>query len=172
MANIADAAGMSRPALYQYFTDKADIFASAFVAIFEEHVANALAALAEPGTIAEQLDGFLQRYEGDLWQRMAASSHLDEIVGAKSARVSSAISGEVARLWDGMAGYLGDVAPGRSARARADRDGWLEVLQLSPKGFRSDQPSIDAYRRRLTALAGSIAAGIRMSGGGEAGHRV
>ena len=31
MANIADAAGMSRPALYQYFRNKGDIYASAFV---------------------------------------------------------------------------------------------------------------------------------------------
>ncbi|MFZ9819225.1 MAG: helix-turn-helix domain-containing protein, partial [Ilumatobacteraceae bacterium] len=31
MANIADAAGISRPALYQYFTDRADLFAAAYV---------------------------------------------------------------------------------------------------------------------------------------------
>jgi AcrR family transcriptional regulator len=35
MANIAEAAGLSRSARYQYFCNKADIFASAFVAVFE-----------------------------------------------------------------------------------------------------------------------------------------
>ena len=43
MANIADAAGMSRPALYQYFRNKGDIYASAFVALFNDHVDLALA---------------------------------------------------------------------------------------------------------------------------------
>ena len=67
---------MSRPALYQYFRNKADIYESAFVALFDEHVERALAALAEPGTTAERLDGFLQRYEGDLWQLLVASAAL------------------------------------------------------------------------------------------------
>ena len=35
MSNIAEAAGMSRPALYQYFKNKGDIFGSAFVALLD-----------------------------------------------------------------------------------------------------------------------------------------
>ena len=63
MANIADAAGMSRPALYQYFRNKGDIYASAFVALFNDHVDSALQALNNDGTNAQRLDGFLQRFE-------------------------------------------------------------------------------------------------------------
>lgn len=37
MANIAEAAGMSRPALYQYFRDKDDIFQSAFVVLLRRN---------------------------------------------------------------------------------------------------------------------------------------
>ena len=83
MADIADAAGMSRPALYQYFRNKEDIFASAFIHLFDVQVERALAGLAEPGSTAEQLDAFLQRFEGDLWERMFASAHSDEILNAK-----------------------------------------------------------------------------------------
>jgi AcrR family transcriptional regulator len=161
MADIASAAGMSRPALYQYFANKGDIFASAFVALFEEHVTSALLALGQPGPTAKRLDGFLQRYEGDLWEKMATSSHMDEISGAKTADVGAAITGEVVRLRDGMATYLRQVAPGRSAAAKATRLGWLEMLQLSPKGFRFDQPTVAVYRRRLTSLAQSVAADIQ-----------
>ncbi len=163
MADIASAAGMSRPALYQYFANKGDIFASAFVALFEEHVASALLALFHPGSTAEQLDGFLQRYEGDLWEKMATSSHIDEISSAKTADVGAAIAGEVMRLRDGMATYLRQVAPGRSAAVKTARLGWLEMLQLSPKGFRFDQPTVATYRRRLTSLAQSVAADIEAS---------
>lgn len=155
MAKIADAAGMSRPALYQYFRDKDDIFASAFVALFEEHVDEALSALNRPGATADQLDGMLQRFEGDLWQRMSASPHSEEIVNAKNAEVSAAVERVMARLERGLATYLK-----QSDADTAMQAGWVEVLRLSPKGFKSDQPTITAYRRRLTTLARGVAADI------------
>jgi hypothetical protein len=34
------------------------------------------------------------------------------------------------------------------------------VLDLSPKGFKFDQPSVDVYRRRLSTLARTVAADI------------
>ena len=155
MANIADAAGMSRPALYQYFRDKNDIFTSAFVALFDNLVDQALLALALHGTTAEQLDGFLQRYEGDLWQRMAASPHADEIVKAKSADVAVAVGTVVARLTDGLATYLEKRSPHTETRAE-----WVELLRWSPKGLTYDRPSVETYRRRLTALARAVAADL------------
>lgn len=163
MADIAGAAGMSRPALYQYFRNKEDIFASAFVHLIDVQVERALAALNEPGTTAEQLDAFLQRSEGDLWERMSASAHSDEILHVKSAEVVAAIEGVVARLWEGMATYLRRAAPGRSRAATERRAAWVEVLKFSPRGFKFDQPTIEVYRRRLTALASSVAADVDAS---------
>lgn len=160
MADIADASGMSRPALYQYFRNKEDIFASAFIHLFDVQVDRALAGLDEPGTTAGQLDAFLQRYEGDLWERTSASAHSDEILSAKNAEIVASIEGIVARLWDGMATYLARAAPGRSRAAADRRAAWIEILKYSPKGFKFDRPGIDVYRRRLTALATSVAADI------------
>lgn len=158
MANIADAAGMSRPALYQYFRDKNDIFTSAFVALFEGLVEQALSALHQPGSTVEQLDGFLQRYEGDLWERMATSPFSEEIIRSKNAEVVSAIAAVVARLSDGLTAYLEQ----RSADAQA-RAEWVELLRWSPKGFSYDRPSVDTFRRRLTALARVVAAELDAS---------
>ncbi len=167
MANIAEAAGMSRPTLYQYFRNKGDIFASAFVALFEERVADALLALEQPGSVAQQIDGFLQRYEGDLWQRMATSPHTDEIASVKNADVADAVTKVVAGLWDGFDSYLrsliGPAEGSAGAKIRIDeatRGGWRDLLRLSPKGLKIDQPSVDVYRRRLTTLASSVAADI------------
>lgn len=160
MASIADAASMSRPALYQYFRNKADIYASAFVALFDEHVERALAALAEPGTTAERLDGFLQRYEGDLWQLLVASPHSDEILRAKNAEVAASIGDVVNRLWTGVDDFLANVVPGRSQAVAERRTGWIDILRLSPRGLTFDRPTIEVYRRRLSALAHSIAADI------------
>lgn len=160
MANIADAAAMSRPALYQYFRNKADIFGSAFVALFDEHVDRALDALDTPAPLADRLDGFLQRFDGDLWERMSASPYSDEILEAKDAEVTAAVAVVIKRLRDGLDASLEQLVPGQDADTRARRTGWAEVLELSPKGFKFDGPPAEAYRRRLTTLAHGIAADI------------
>ena len=160
MANIAVAAGMSRPALYQYFRNKGDIFASAFVALFEGQVELALAALNGPGSTSDQLNGVLQRFEGDLWELMAASEHSDEIMSAKNEHTQEAVWLIVSRLRSGLAVYLERKSSGQSATARRRRDEWAEILELSPKGFKIDRPTVEVYRRRLAALARSVAADI------------
>jgi AcrR family transcriptional regulator len=160
MADIANAAGMSRPALYQYFRNKRDIFASAFVALFDDHVDRALQALNGAGTTEQRLDGFLQRFEGDLWELMAASQHSEEIMSAKTADTTEEIQRVIARLRSGVAAFLSDVYPGRSQAARDRRVEWAEILELSPKGFKYDTPSVADFRRRLTALARGVAADI------------
>lgn len=160
MAHIADAAGMSRPALYQYFRNKGDIYASAFVALFDDHVDRALHALDQPGTNAQRLDGFLQRFEGDLWEQMAASEHSEEIMDAKTADTAQEIQQVVTRLRRGLEAFLARAAPGRSRAATARRAEWAEVLALSPKGFKFDTPTVAVYRRRLTTLARGVAADI------------
>jgi AcrR family transcriptional regulator len=158
MANIAEAAGMSRPALYQYFRDKTDIFSSAFVALFEGLVEQALSALHQPGSTVEQLDGFLQRYEGDLWERMATSPYAEEIVRSKNAEVVTAVTAVVARLSDGLTSYLEPRSSNVQARAE-----YVELLRWSPKGFTYDRPSVETFRRRLTALARVVAASLDVS---------
>ena len=160
MANIADAAGMSRPALYQYFRNKGDIFSSAFVALFNDHADRALQALDDDGTNAQRLDGFLQRFEGDLWEQMAASEHSEEIMSAKTTDTAEEIQHVVARLRSGLATFLVMASPGRSQTASARRAEWAEVLELSPKGFKFDSPDVAVYRRRLTTLARGVAADI------------
>lgn len=157
MANIAHAAGMSRPALYQYFENKGDIFSSAFAALMQDHADRALEALATEAPVSDQLDGFLQRFDGDLWEHLAASPHSEEIMDAKNNAVLASVGIAAARLWDGLGTYLEGVAPSVTPSQRAD---WVDVLHLSPKGFKSDQPSISTFRRRLSVLARSVGAEI------------
>ncbi|MFZ9017473.1 MAG: TetR/AcrR family transcriptional regulator [Ilumatobacteraceae bacterium] len=160
MADIANAAGMSRPALYQYFRNKRDIFASAFVAIFDDHVDRALQALAGDGTTERRLDGFLQRFEGDLWELMAASEHSEEIMSAKTADTTVEIQRVIERLRSGVAAFLAEAHPGRGQAARDRRAEWADILEFAPKGFKYDTPSVADFRRRLMALARGVAADI------------
>ena len=155
MADIATAAGISRPALYQYFANKRDIFASAFAALIDEAVDRALAALKAPGGPAEQLDGFLQRFDGDLWDVMAASAHSEEILQTKNELAIDPWVGSLERLHKGLAAYLR-----RHGAPKARAGEWADLLELSPKGFKIDRPSVAVYRRRLSALAASVAAAL------------
>lgn len=163
MARIAEGAGVSRPALYQYFANKDEIFASAFVALFEAHVERAVAELAGGKLIAERLDGFLQRFVGDLWERMAASPHADEIESAKTGDLAVAVGDLLAGLWRELDAHLAMLAPGTGEGVVARRQGWSDLVKLASKGLRADQPTIEIYRQRLRALAHSIAADIDAS---------
>ena len=147
-------------ALIEYFRNKSDIFVSAFVALFEDHADLALGSLHADGTTSERLDGFLQRFEGDLWERLAASPHAEEIMNTKPAHAVKELQQVISRLRDGLEAFLTRVAPGRSRAAVDQRHGWADVLVLAPKGFKSDTPNVTDYRRRLTALAHSVAADI------------
>jgi AcrR family transcriptional regulator len=158
MANIADAAGMSRPALYQYFQNKGDIFASSFEALMDQCVDRALVALATTGALADQLDGFLQRFEGDLWEQMAASPHSQELLDAKYEHAADVGIRPMQRLRKGVTAHLRSLGTPSSRRAES-----VDVLELAPKGFKTDQPTVVVYRRRLTTLARSVAADIESS---------
>ncbi|MGI9614845.1 MAG: TetR/AcrR family transcriptional regulator [Acidimicrobiales bacterium] len=160
MAHIAEAAGVSRPAVYQYFQNKDEVFASAFIGLFENLVARAIAALDAPGTTAQRLDGFLQRYEGDLWERTSASPHVDEIIDAKNDKIEAATAQLVSSLSASLGTFLNDVAPVRGNGGRQRNETTVDLLRLGPKGFRYDQPSVAVFRRRLTMLAQAVAADL------------
>ena len=161
MAHIANEAGMSRPALYQYFENKGDIFAYAFTALVEESADRALSALDAAGSTADQLDGFLQSFDGAFWERTAASPYGDELLSAKSEYAPRAVGIVMSRIRRGLEAYFKKVGPpGRSAAVKARRKGWIDLLEHAPRGFKLDRPSIDEYRQRLTALARSVAADI------------
>jgi len=161
MTHIARQAGTSRPALYQYFQNKGDIFACAFAALVEGAADRALEALDEPGSIAEQLDGFLQNFDGAFWERTAASPYGEELLSATSEYAPRAVGVAMKRIRRELEIYLDRVgARKRSVAARARRNGWLDILEFAPRGFKLDRPTVPAYRMRLAALAHSVAADI------------
>ena len=162
MAQIAEQAGMSRPALYQYFQNKGDIFACAFAALVEQTADRALAALEEPGTIAEQLDGFLQNFDGAFWERTAASPYGEELLSATSEYAPKAVGTEMKRIRRGLEKYRRSVCAGQGSTAdRVRRNGWIDILEFAPRGFKLDRPAVPVYRLRLRALARSIASDIQ-----------
>jgi len=123
MEDIAGAAGMSRPALYQHYRNKADIFRAYVEAMVVVLVGDVRRILAEDGPIADRLvraldQGFLAPH-----RMLAATPHGMELVG-----VNKEIAGDLFERWMGdmesvIAGGLRHAAErGRIAPDRDDPD--------------------------------------------------
>lgn len=148
MADIAGAVGVSRPALYQYFDDKEDILVAVVVRVMGEAARKAIAELSKPGSLQEQLDGFLQRWFGDPMAGLRSSAHGADLVELKTGRAKPAFDEISGTVREAIVRHL-DVAGSPHL---------AEVLLLAPIGLKSDDPSTAAYRRRLAALATAVAA--------------
>lgn len=148
MADIADAAGVSRPALYQYFNDRADLFAAAYRLLLEESTDAALDALVAPAPLADQLDGYLQRLSGDGYATLAATEFGDELMDARHQFAAEAAVNAVKRAHGGLRAHLKTTPSDQRTRTGA-----FDLLALSPVGLKQDHPTPAVYRRRLTFLA-------------------
>ncbi|MEM7139578.1 MAG: helix-turn-helix domain-containing protein [Actinomycetota bacterium] len=153
MADIAEAAGMSRPALYQHFANKEAIFREMLGRILEGAADKALAALETEVDLAAQLDGFLQRWTGDLTEQMRSTEHGGDIVEAKGSYAKPVYDAVSTRIRRALRDHL--------AAAGVDEVGdVVDLLLLAPLGFKADAPSTAKLRRRLQVLAGSVASSV------------
>lgn len=153
MANIAAAAGVSRPALYQYFGDRSELFGTAFRLLLEESTDQALNALAQATSLADQLDGYLQRLSGDAYASLAETAFGDELMDARHQFAADAAADAIRRAHDGLRTHLQQ----HSSADQQTRNDAFELLTLSLAGLKQDQPTPKTYRRRLTFLAQTTA---------------
>lgn len=151
MADIAEAAGVSRPALYQYFDDRADLFRAAFDAVLQDSANAALAALQADGSVVERLDGYLQRAHADGYESLSATAFGEELMEASYEFAADVAEAALERTRAGLRTFVRSQAQGDEAT------GVIDLLLLSPAGLKGDHPSPDIYRARLTALAEAAA---------------
>ncbi len=156
MANIADRAGMSRPALYQYFENKEDIFRSALGDAFSTALDAAQVELDRPGRLVDQIDGFLQRYHGDLKELVLSAALGDELLSFKAQHATDIAATAKERVETVLGAYLA-ATTGTDPESVAP---WRELLETAPMGFMTGNPSLSVYRRRLRTLAEAVAAAI------------
>jgi len=174
MADIAAAADISRPALYLHFRNKEEILRATLESVFQRAYEKAqrslvpaeLDAPAGPcveDSIAEQLNEFLQRYHGDLMEVFTATAHGDDFLVAKNSHAADVVHSAAKRARTGLTRFFRELV----SRAVFDPElagqpatRWVELILLSPYGLKQDQPSVSQYRKRLEALAISVAAGM------------
>jgi TetR/AcrR family transcriptional regulator len=144
---VAQAAGVSRPALYQYFRDKRDVFAAVAERVSDQLTGAALRARDAEGTRADRVYGVL-------------SVKLETVTGLADARfqqelVTEAATMGVSRVEERLAGVLEDVLTGvPEARETA------ALLLASTVGIGQSDGSPDVLRRRLRHLVDLVAGGL------------
>ncbi|MEM7271449.1 MAG: helix-turn-helix domain-containing protein [Actinomycetota bacterium] len=153
MADLAKAAGVSRPTVYQYFDNRADLFRSAFQAVSEDATDAALAALMADGSVTERLDGYLQRLKADGYESLAATPFGTELIEARHEFAADVANAAYERARSGLRAFINS----KSSVDAETRAIAIDLLILSPAGLGGDLPSPATYRRRLTALATAAA---------------
>lgn len=158
MAMIAEAVGLSRPALYQYFDNREDVFRAVIADAYDAAADRALAALETRDSLAEALATYLQRAIADGYHELSTLAFRDEILEASDTVASAEAAAGLARMHAGLRARL--VATGATDDLVRQA---MPLLTLAPGGLKSDEPDIATLRRRLDDLAASVAALIEGS---------
>jgi len=104
MDDIARAAGMSRPALYQLFGNKTDIFRALADDLLSEVIEKARAAMAQGGTFRERLDRAMQASILDMHRFIEQTPHGTELIG-----INDEIAADISDKWtEALAGVVAE----------------------------------------------------------------
>ncbi|ETA50504.1 TetR/AcrR family transcriptional regulator [Ponticoccus alexandrii] len=106
MEDIARAAGMSRPALYQHFRNKEDLARHLVLLFFERAETDVRAALATQGPVDLVLTRAFAAKMGPLLDQMLSSPHGEELVEMSSTLSADIVAEGVARIEAVFADWL------------------------------------------------------------------
>lgn len=163
MNDIAKAVGISRPALYQLFANKADIYRAVVVSLIGSTVAAARSVLQEDGPLAERLYGALEAGIVEPHETLEAMPHGAELLGMKD---------EVAQdLMDDWGASMRSTI----SQALIERDGVAEpiagdvsdMVMLAVAGLKASGADAAAMRvqcRRIASIMADAALADRQTG--------
>ncbi|MGY0004233.1 TetR/AcrR family transcriptional regulator [Micromonospora sp. I033] len=154
MDDIAAAAGMSRPAVYQYVRNKDDAYRRLAERLFDGSLAQARQVAAAPGAdLAQRLHDVLAAKLELTLRLHRESRHAIELLDTSAKLTGDLVETYTRELTDVVAGVLADAA-GPRARAVAD------VLVALTRGLEADLTDPDLPRRRLRDGVALLVAGL------------
>lgn len=160
MDDIARMAGMSRPALYQHYRNKEDVFRQLAQHYYDRGAEALAAALARPGRPAEVLAAAFVAQGGEIIEAMLSSPH-----GLELFDTSRAAAGDIAEA--GEAGFRAQYARWLDAERAAGRIGFsgsadevAGTIAAALKGLKAAVPAYPAYSASLGHLARLIGDGL------------
>ena len=161
MDDIAKGAGVSRPALYQHYRNKEDIFRSLVQHYYDEVTVLVEAELEKEGGVATLLTQALQQ-QGEKIAELLESPHGMELMDAGTTTAADIVEAGEKRLQGIYADWLDrEVARGRAKLTGPSGD-IAAMITNSLKGIKSYAPDHDSYNTRVLQLALLVGAGLQV----------
>lgn len=162
MADIAQAAGMSRPALYQHFQGKDDI-ARSLVQDFYDRACGAVArALGGPGRAEDVLAAAFRAKSGPQMEALLSSPHGHELMDLSGTIASDLAAEGTQNLAQVFARWLeGEAAAGRITLEGSGED-FAQTMLAALEGIKAGgrRPSYAEYTAHQDRLAKVFAAAL------------
>jgi AcrR family transcriptional regulator len=169
MDDIAEVAGMSRPAMYQYVRNKEDAFRRLAARLYDDALAGAARAAAEPGTLTQRL-GRILAARLELAQRVFRDSpHAAELVGEASRVAGDLDRAFTASLTDLLTETIDEAASEADLRLAGGTAREVAELVLAlARGLAADPDDPDRARERLRNGVALLVAGLAATTAPEA----
>ena len=160
MDDIARQAGMSRPAIYLQYRNKADIFRSLAQVFYDAAAENVAAALGAPGSAAEQLKAAFLAQGGEILASMLTSPHGMELLDSSKTEAKDIIETGEARLTLLYAQWLSARAENGQIRCDGDPGAVAGTMTAALKGIKLESPDYPTYCARIAQLADLFGRGL------------
>ena len=155
MGDIAEAVGISRPALYLMFDNKESLFRELASYRQNQAIDEAIVSLARDESVSERFIGAVLTYEKVFYEPVAQSPHGAELMDINQSIAADAMKVGRARLLDRLAEALeqaearGDV---RFAHIELKPREYVELFMASIGGVKKTATSNKDFRRRLRQM--------------------
>ena len=163
LADIADAAGISRPALYLLFKNKEDLFKQ--LAGFRQNGAidAAIAELALRGSFTDRLSRAVVTYERLFYEPVSQSPHGEELMDANLSIAGDDMRTRSRRIVGALA--KATVAADEAGEIQLKRAGvgakdFVELMMASVNGQKREATSTADFRKRVANVVAIFCASI------------
>jgi AcrR family transcriptional regulator len=151
MGDIAQAAGISRPALYLLYCNKEGVFQATFEAMAATILAEIREGLREPGEPLEKLRFAFDRWVVRPYVLMHGSPDAADLVQCAQPFAENLLARAMAEFEALLAGILREL-PGPAAPGAPDPAQAAHVLAVSAHGLKTSARSAEELRDMLEAL--------------------
>ncbi|MDB6079856.1 MAG: bacterial regulatory s, tetR family protein, partial [Akkermansiaceae bacterium] len=159
MGDIAESAGISRPALYLIFPSKEEIFSAGLAQVFAGKVVEIRAGLGSRGTLMEKLLFALEIWCVQPFEMILASPDARDLLESGYAFAAEVVQGAFAEFETVLVELLGPAVKAQSG-VKLPAARIAHILTTAPVGFKQAAASADQLREMIAALVTMVLAGL------------
>ena len=162
MQDVADAAVMSRAALYLHFKNKEDLFRTGSASVHADVLARTEAAFADPVPFFRRLEAGLRSFAVGLMAPLSAGNHAQELFDVNTALAADVSEQARQRFLKLIREALTQAAAAGEIRLGngQDVDALADVIHAAMHGFKQTDGDIPALERRIALFVALLAAAL------------